>query len=151
MKEIIGQNMWDVPADAYCITTNGIVKENGRAVMGAGVALSAVRKFRECDKFLGNMIKENGHVVCLFYTFTDQVRGIDVDLISFPTKHHWKDPSDINLIEKSAKELVELIDKNLYNVVILPKPGIGCGGLDWKDVKKIIQPILDDRVVIVSL
>jgi hypothetical protein len=144
MKEITG-NMFDMKADAYCITTNGIVKANGRAVMGAGVALLTVRKFPECDKFLGDFIGKNGHVVGVFYI------ADSTDLISFPTKHHWKDPSDIKLIEKSANELNELIYKNMYNKVILPRPGCANGGLDWEDVKKIIAPILDDRVVIISL
>jgi len=144
MKELVG-DMWSIKADAYCITTNGIVKTNGRAVMGAGVALSTVRKFPECDKFLGHHIKELGHKVFVFYV------GNGIDLISFPTKYHWKDPSDINLIEKSANELIQLINKNRYNMVVLPRPGCCNGGLDWKDVKKVIEPILDNRVVVVSL
>src|ERR1035437_6478879 len=111
MKEVIG-NMFDMPADAYCITTNGIIKANGRAVMGAGVALSAVRRFPECDKFLANMIKEKSHQVGVFYI------ADNVDLISFPTKNNWKDPSDIKLIEKSANELMELIKKYGYRNVV---------------------------------
>jgi hypothetical protein len=144
MKELT-VNMWDISADAYCITTNGIIKANGCAVMGAGVALSAVRKFPGCDKYLGIRIKKMGHNVGVFYT------ADLTDLISFPTKYHWKDPSDIKLIEKSAKELIDLININKYNKVILPRPGCSNGGLDWKDVKKVIEPILDDRVVVVSL
>jgi len=144
MKEITG-NMFDMKADAYCITTNGMIKGNGRAVMGAGVALSAVKKFPACDKFLGDFINKNGHIVGVFYI------ADSTDLISFPTKYHWKNPSDIKLIKKSAKELMELIEKNKYNKVILPRPGCANGGLLWDDVKKLIEPILDDRVIVVSL
>lgn len=144
MKEIFG-NMWNHEADAYCITTNGIVRGNGRAVMGAGVALAAVQKFPECDKYLGDFIAKNGHIVGVFY-----VADIG-DLISFPTKYHWKYKSYIELIEKSAKQLMELVNKNKYNTVILPRPGCANGGLNWADVKKAIAPILDDRVTVVSL
>ena len=148
MKEKFG-NMFNFQADAYCVTTNGIVKSNGRAVMGAGVALSAATIYPDCDKHLGRFIRANGHKVGVFHTTNNLDNNIS--LISFPTKYHWKDPSDIKLIEKSAKELMEIIDKNLYNVVVLTRPGVGCGGLKWEDVKKVIEPILDDRVIIVSL
>lgn len=148
MQEIIG-NMWDIDADAYCVTTNGIIKNNGRAVMGAGVALSAVRKFPECDRHLANFIKLYGHKVGTFYSVVNDKNYFD--LISFPTKYHWKDPSDIKLIIKSAEELKALIEKNRYNKVVLPKPGCANGGLNWDDVKKVIESILDDRIIIVSL
>ncbi|MCZ2224447.1 MAG: hypothetical protein LC122_12560 [Chitinophagales bacterium] len=46
MIEVIG-NLFDFVniADAICITTNGIVKSNQEAVMGAGIALQAAEKF----------------------------------------------------------------------------------------------------------
>ena len=138
-------NMWDMKADAYCITTNGVVRGNGRAVMGAGVALLAVKRFPECDKFLGDFIAKNGHIVGVFYI------ADTTDLVSFPTKYHWRDKSHIELIGKSAKELMELIYKNNYNNVVLPRPGCANGGLEWKDVRKVIGSILDDRVVVVAL
>jgi len=148
MQEIIG-NMWFIKANAYCVTTNNVIKDNGRAVMGAGVALSAARKFPQCDKYLADFIEKNGHIVGVFYTVVNDKNNFD--LISFPTKYHWKNKSDIKLIEKSAKELMNLINLNRYNSVILPKPGCSNGGLDWSYVKGIVEPILDDRVVIVSL
>ena len=151
MQEIIG-NMWDIDADAYCITTNEVIKANGKAVMGAGVALSAVKKFPDCDEYLGHFIKTSGHKVGVFFRYADKISESKTrDLISFPTKNHWRAPSPMWLIRRSAEELTALIEKNRYNNVILPKPGCSNGGLDWEDVKKVIGPILDDRVVIVSL
>lgn len=47
-NEVVG-NMWAIPADAYCITTNGFVKKNGEAVMGAGCAKEA-RRHRGCAR-----------------------------------------------------------------------------------------------------
>ena len=49
MKEISG-DLFSLTiinfADAICITTNGVVKKTGKAVMGAGCALSAREKFK---------------------------------------------------------------------------------------------------------
>jgi len=148
MKETIG-NMWDIPADAYCITTNNVIKQNGCAVMGAGVALDCKNRFTGCDKDLGIFIGLNGHKVGIFSGVI--FNGKLICLISFPTKYHWRDPSDINLIEKSAKELIKLIEINKYNNVLLPRPGCLNGRLNWKDIKKVIEPILDNRVTIISL
>lgn len=140
-------DMWQIEADAYCITTNGIVKNDGCAVMGAGVALSAAKRYPDCPKELGYFIGKYGHRVGGFYYSIKDL----VLLISFPTKDHWKDCSDIRLIEKSAKELMALVQEKGYEKVVLPRPGCANGGLNWEDVKKVIEPILDDRIVIVSL
>jgi hypothetical protein len=152
MKEFIG-NMWDIIADAYCITTNNDIKINGKAVMGAGVALEAKNMFKNCDAYLAEFIKKNGHIVGAFYTSTTFIpdKKLGVDLISFPTKYHWKYPSDIKLIEKSAKELMQLITKETYETVVLPRPGCNNGKLNWESVKRVISPILDDSVIVVSL
>lgn len=40
--------------EAVCITTNGIVKKNGCAVMGAGIAKEANMRFSGLARNLGN-------------------------------------------------------------------------------------------------
>jgi hypothetical protein len=37
---------------------------------------------------------------------------------------------------------------NLSHIYLTP-PGCGCGQLDWADVKAVIEPILDDRFIVV--
>lgn len=41
-----------------CITTNGYIKKNGCAVMGAGVAKQARDRFDGLDRLLGEKLKE---------------------------------------------------------------------------------------------
>src|SRR5688572_8080942 len=106
MLEITG-NIFDIPdADAICVTTNGIVKKNGELVMGAGIALAFKNRWPHVAAYLGDKVKKYGnhchHVV------------IDVsqtNVVSFPTKHHWHDPSELELIKRSALELVKLADE----------------------------------------
>lgn len=73
-------------------------------------------------------------------------------MITFPTKWFWwDDSSDIELIKRSAVELVAAMNANDIEQVYLPQPGTGKGNKDWlNDVRPVIKPILDDRVIVVS-
>ena len=160
--------------DAVCFTSNGFVKKNGQAVTGKGSALEATLRWPDIPVLLGNRLKISFHVE-LFpkHLFKDMF----YDLVAFPVKpknvivnntqsnlvkhHHmnfrigsvapgWAALADINIIKKSAGELMSMIDENRWNVVLLVRPGCGNGGLRYEDVKPVIQPIFDDRIIIVS-
>lgn len=140
MIEIQG-NIFDCSCDAICVTTNGIIKNNKEAVMGAGIALEAKNRFPILPKILGQKILESGNKVHLLYTTNDYC------IVSFPTKHHWRDKSDLDLIKRSILELVGMTNEMKWSKVVIPRPGCGNGGLDWKDVKKYMI-YLDDRFLV---
>jgi len=74
-------------------------------------------------------------------------------LLFFPTKHNWWEKSDLVLIEESTRQLRDFFDNVIseYPVPIyLPRPGCSNGGLDWEDVKPILEKYLDDRFVVVQ-
>lgn len=133
--------------EAVCITTNGVVDKNGNAFMGKGIALQAKQLFH-CEGLLGQYLQQYGNRC---FRLGKYQRGSDIfTLISFPTKHHWKDTSDITLICKSAEELVALCDKFGITKCYLPPVGCGCGGLNWEHtVEPWLSTIFDDRFVIV--
>lgn len=143
MKEQMG-NIWDFSVDAICITTNGIVSDytQKKLIMGAGIAKEAKDKFLGIDSLLGKYVNEWGNRCFYIKKFK---------IISFPTKHHYKDDSDLNLIEKSCKELIEICDKFKLNKVSLPKVGCGLGNLNYElQVKPILEKYLDDRFTVFS-
>ena len=154
MIEIVG-NMFDsklledIKPNAICITTNGFVKNNGRAVMGAGNAKYARDKFGDIDLWLGVLLNRNGNIVQHIYSFnTDSGRKINV--LAFPVKHHWQDKADIDLIKRSCEQLNNTIITSMYLRVILPRPGCENGKLNWQtEVKPIIEKHLDSRVYII--
>lgn len=144
-NEIVGNILEEYKNfDAICITTNGKVKKDGKAVMGAGVAKACRDYFKGSDKNLADMLKRNGNCTQLFDTRDG------VSIIAFPTKEDWRDASDIELIKRSSEQLVELMNTYGFNSVLLPQPGCTNGGLEWDYVREIIQPILDDRVTFIS-
>jgi hypothetical protein len=139
----VKENIWDFPKRVViCITTNGIIKKNGELVMGKGIALQAKQRFPKLPLILGQYIKQKGNQ--LYYIS-------EYNIASFPTKHHWKDKSDIDLIQQSCFQLENFV-KTYDKYAALPRPGCENGGLNWyQNVKPTIEHILSDRVCVVSL
>lgn len=136
-------NLWDLHAQGVWIgiTTNGILKKDGSAVMGAGLAKQAALRFPVLPHLLGQRLRYDGN-----HAFT----WSDFRLVTFPTKHDWRAPSDLRLIIQSATELSALLDLRGIRSFAMPRPGCGLGQLDWSVVEPAIAPILGDRVLIVT-
>jgi len=125
-----------------CVTTNGFVKKDGTCVMGKGTAKLFAGAISELPKELGYLISKLGNNVYYFEKF---------HLVSFPVKHNWFDKqADMELIKKSCNQLMKIVNEEKFDYVFLPKPGCGCGNLEWGKVKKEIEPLLDDRVIILE-
>lgn len=120
-------SIWKQESGWIVIPVNGFVKRDGKLVMGAGVAKQALDRYPDVDTEFGSMFSENG--------FFCQASNY-YPLVAFPTKPEsgsggepgWQCESDIGLIEKSLKELIEM---DLEGKVVLPRIGCGNGGLDW--------------------
>ncbi len=133
--------------DVICTTTNGETRKNGYAVMGRGNAQFARDTFK-VDKLLGKYLKQYGNRV--FLLGKHQYQGKQLILATFPTKHSWRDKSDIELIRTSAIQIKEVADKYKLRRIYIPIPGCGNGQLKWSEVKEVLN-ILDERFVIYSL
>lgn len=136
-----------VEGNTICVLTNGVVKASGELVMGAGQAEACLDLVPGLDAVLGSFVQQYGNRA---FNIGVTVGGFRV--ISFPTKEHFKAKSTLALIEKSAREVIEIADKFNLDNIFIPRPGCGLGGLDWNSqVKPLLSPILDDRFTIVSL
>ena len=63
-------------------------------------------------------------------------------IINFPTKKHWRNRSHLYDIAAGLKALKRDLEINNIESVAIPKLGCGLGGLNWTDVKKLIEDIL---------
>lgn len=139
------------PEDAVCVTTNGKIRKDGRAVMGRGIALTADRRFDLAVK-LAEYLRAHGNRAFNLGVRTDKLSGRPVRVLTCPTKHDWHDRSDLTLIRRSCEQLVAICDKFGVRTCYLPRPGCANGGLDWEtQVRPVVEPILDDRFVVVDL
>ena len=141
-------NIFDLPKnefDAVTITTNGIVKNNGSAVMGAGIAKEANLRYSLADE-LGTHIINNGNIPHLFTK-----RGLNnAFLISYPTKFDYRDNSDNELIKQSAYELRNIVKNNNIKRCFITPPGVGLGRLNLNLVINILKDILiEDSYILV--
>ncbi|AIX12373.1 hypothetical protein CPT_Pollock14 [Escherichia phage Pollock] len=158
-------NMLEMDCDALCITTNGFVKSNGASVMGAGIAKQVRIAIPGIDKILGQKIAREGNNVHPI------INHNNIWIVSFPVKpiteisngsnfvkHKyfpegttvpgWACKANINLIVRSCHQLVKLANQYGWQKVLLPRPGCGAGELNWNYVKKVIEPLLDDRFIV---
>ncbi|UOE47887.1 macro domain-containing protein [Mucilaginibacter sp. SMC90] len=63
-------------------------------------------------------------------------------IINFPTKKHWRDPSQYGWIEAGLMALAVYLEINPANSLAMPALGCGNGGLDWSKVKPMIEKYL---------
>jgi len=65
-------------------------------------------------------------------------------IFNFPTKDHWKNPSQISYIREGLYALAKLLDAHKIKTVALPLLGCGLGGLKWEDVKPLVIEVFED-------
>jgi len=166
MHEITGDLFESEKADAICILTNGFVNASGANTMGKGCALEAKIRWPGIQIHIGDAIRHGGND-CRILTEIDRevedgavrlaaTRGwpdvyVPYEILMFPTKHHWGEKSDLDLILRSATQLMELTDQQSWNSVVLPPPGCGAGGLAWEgEVRPLLAQIFDQRIYVID-
>ncbi len=150
MRTTLG-DMWEIPATAKVVPTNGVVTAERLAVMGAGVAKQAAMKMPVLPPLLGGRISRFGNRVFAFRLTPEEGQRVNaVYIITFPTKHDWKNDSSLDLIEKSAWQLAELSKSMGFGTIVMPEVGMGLGNLHPKLVYPILERHLDDRFTVVK-
>ncbi len=59
-------------------------------------------------------------------------------IINFPTKRHWRDPSQLEDIRSGLVALIDEVDARGIQSIAIPALGCGLGGLAWSDVRPLI-------------
>jgi hypothetical protein len=73
-------------------------------------------------------------------------------ILNFPTKRHWRSPSEVEYIEEGLKALTKSAIEMQLTDIAMPKLGCGNGGLDWDtQVKPIVEKYLKKAPINVSI
>ncbi len=119
---------------------------NTVGVMGKGLALQFKQKFPTNYKIYKEACKNktiNIGKLLLVSNFNNESNlERKKFIINFPTKKHWRNPSNIEYIEEGLKDLVRIIENNSFESMAIPALGCGLGGLEWKNVKLLIEKYL---------
>ena len=108
-------------------------------VMGKGIALQFKQRFPENFQLYD--------VACAFrevktgkmFVTQPTEHGAPRWIVNFPTKKHWSNPSKLEFIEDGLKDLRRFLIEQKVQSVAIPALGAGLGGLDWKDVRRLIE------------
>lgn len=118
---------------------------NTVGVMGKGIALHFKELFPKNFVQYKEACKNGGLKVGTMLLVRDSCESLGKRLIiNFPTKMHWRNPSEYSYVEEGLKALHEVIEKEGLKEVAIPPLGCGNGGLDWATVRGMIEKSLVD-------
>lgn len=114
--------------------------------MGKGLAKEAADRFDWLPFFLADHIRRHGSEPAAFSP--DRI-------VCFPTKYEWALPASLSLIEANAEILKRIWSPRptfpeAGGTLYLPRLGCGLGGLDWTDVKPVLEKHLGETFVVVT-
>jgi O-acetyl-ADP-ribose deacetylase (regulator of RNase III) len=136
MMRFLQGNLLDAPTEALVNTVNTV------GVMGKGIALMFKEAFPDNFRSYDEAVKQKEvRIGRMFITENSNLDGPKW-LINFPTKKHWRQPSQLEWIVDGLKDLRRVIEEKGIRSIALPPLGRGNGGLDWSEVRPEIEHAL---------
>ncbi len=119
------------PADALVNTVNTV------GVMGKGIALQFKLAFPDNYAAYEAACKRGDVQIGKMFVFRREKNPRFI--INFPTKRHWRGKSKIEDIESGLKALIQVVKEEHIKSIAVPPLGCGNGGLDWEQVRPLIE------------
>lgn len=131
-------NLLQAKTEALVNTVNTV------GVMGKGIALMFKERFTENYRLYAAACK--GQRVVTGKMFVTDVQELDGPrwIVNFPTKQHWRSPSQLAWVIEGLHDLRRFMVQNNVRSIAIPPLGAGNGGLSWPVVREQIAAILGD-------
>jgi len=126
-------NLLESSADAVVNTVNCV------GVMGKGLALQVKQSYPAVFKRYAADCKKGLVQLGRVHIVDRQSLEPPFFIINFPTKGHWKARSNFEDIRLGLKSLRQTLSDFKIKSIALPPLGCGLGGLDWANVKALIE------------
>ena len=110
---------------------------NCAGAMGKGIALQFKERFPKMYIEYKELCKKRLFSLGNIYIYNYNHGTI----FNLGTQINWKTKADINAIENSLNKMLSYALQNNISKIALPKIGAGLGGLDWRDVKFVINKV----------
>jgi O-acetyl-ADP-ribose deacetylase (regulator of RNase III) len=123
-------SLFDSPAQTLVNTVNTV------GVMGKGIAAVFKKLYPEMYGQYRRLCQEGKFNVGTLYIY----RTPNKIIVNFPTKKHWRQPSQVEYIEAGLRKFVEHYTDYGISSVSFPQLGCGHGELDWETQ---VQPVME--------
>lgn len=138
-------NLLDAEVDALVNTVNTV------GVMGKGIALQFKQAFPHNFKAYQQACKRHEVELGRVFVFDNGQLVEPRWIINFPTKRHWRSRSRLSDVAEGLGDLRAVVTDLGVTSLAVPPLGCGNGGLDWADVKPLIEKHLAELDVTVHV
>lgn len=132
MIELTQGDILKVNAEALVNTVNCV------GVMGRGIALQFRKAFPENFKAYEAACKAEQVQLGKMFVYDLNRLYNPRFIINFPTKHHWRDKSNLKDIKLGLADLIGVVHQQQIRSIAIPPLGCGLGGLNWEEVRPLI-------------
>jgi O-acetyl-ADP-ribose deacetylase (regulator of RNase III) len=132
MLHYVCHNLFESPAQTLVNTVNTV------GVMGKGIAEEFKRRYPDMFERYREHCKSGALTIGKLYLFRTPNKWV----LNFPTKEHWKAPSKLEWIETGLEKFVVEYETRGISSISFPQLGCGNGGLDWAQVKPLMDHYL---------
>ena len=133
MIEIATGDLLDASVEALVNTVNTV------GVMGKGLALQFKRRFPRSFAIYEAACKRSEVEVGRMLVVPTERPGNPRFIVNFPTKKHWRNPSELDYVRAGLRALMREIRERQIRSIAVPPLGCGNGGLRWSDVEPLIH------------
>lgn len=112
---------------------------NTEGVMGKGIALQFKLAFPEMFPSYQHACASGKLRPGTLHVFDRGESSAPRFIINFPTKRNWRAKSRLSDVESGLIALGNTIRERRFRSIAIPALGCGLGGLDWKQVRSLIE------------
>ena len=111
---------------------------NTVGVMGKGLASAFKSKYPDMFKVYKKLCDEGRLDIGQLWLW----KAADQWVLNFPTKKHWRQQSKLTYVEAGLEKFVAQFEQRGMQEIAFPRLGCGNGGLDWDDVRPLMERYL---------
>lgn len=112
---------------------------NCAGAMGAGIAVQFKDRYPRMYLEYKRMCKENSFCPGDVFDYNYGAGHI----YNLGTQATWRTQAKIEYIKKALTKMLELASRDEVEAIALPAIGAGLGGLDWNDVKAVLDKVAE--------
>lgn len=131
-------NLLDDPAQAHVNTVNTV------GVMGGGIALAFKKRYPDMFAAYAADCARGEVVTGLMHLWHNPGPGPRL-VVNFPTKQDWRNDSELAWVVEGLTNLIDVLRAEGVTSIAIPPLGCGLGGLDWAEVRPLIERAFNDR------